>query len=50
MLGEDCIKLLMYYNNGISQCKLNVDKKFINTYENIKELGNLLNTKNWSIN
>ena len=50
MLGDDGVKLNIHYNNGVSQCKLTVNKKFINNYDNIKTLGGLLNNKQWSIN
>ena len=50
MLSDNGVKLNLYYNNGVSQCKLSVAKKFINNYDNIKTLGGLLNNKNWSIN
>jgi DNA polymerase-3 subunit alpha len=50
MLSDNGVKLNLYYNNGVSQCKLSVDKKFINNYDNIKSLGSLLNNKHWSIN
>jgi DNA polymerase-3 subunit alpha len=49
MLGDEGVKLLVNYNNGQSQCKLSVDKKFINNYDNIKTLSGMLNTKHWSI-
>ena len=50
MLSDNGVKLNLYYNNDVSQCKLSVDKKFINNYDNIKTLGGLLNNKHWSIN
>ena len=50
MLSDNGVKINLYYNNGVSQCKLGVDKKFINNYDNIKTLGGLLNNKHWSIN
>lgn len=50
MLGDEGARLIIYYSNNISRCKINSDRKFIPNYNNIKLINELFDNKHsWSI-